>query len=236
MYGSKGKIGVIVPSLNNALEPEFNQMVPDGVAVYATRLPLERGLPEDLKSMAEDVEFAGELLKHAGVDVIAYCCTSGSLIEGINWDEAITKRIKEVTDLPVTTTASSVVKAMKKLKINSVSVATPYIEKVNAIERNFIESHGISVTNIEGLNIVTGPELHQLDQSVAKNFCYSSVHQNSDGLFISCTDFAAIDFIEDLESDLNKPVFTSNTATLWDVLSIIQIDQRVTGFGSLFSI
>ena len=53
MYGSKGKIGVIVPSLNNALEPEFNQMVPDGVAVYATRLPLERGLPEDLKSMAD---------------------------------------------------------------------------------------------------------------------------------------------------------------------------------------
>jgi len=26
MYGERGKIGVIVPSLNNTLEPEFNRM------------------------------------------------------------------------------------------------------------------------------------------------------------------------------------------------------------------
>ena len=167
MYGIKGKIGVIVPSLNNTLEPEFNRMVPDGFAIYATRLPLERGLPEDLKAMAEEVEFAGRLLKHAEVDVIAYCCTSGSLIEGADWDEALSQRIQEVTNLPVTTTASSVVNAMKKLGLKSVSVATPYIDQINEIERHFIENHGISVTNIEGLNIVTGAELHQLDQVVA---------------------------------------------------------------------
>ena len=43
MYGARCKIGVIVPSLNNTLEPEFNRMVPADVAVYATRLRLERG-------------------------------------------------------------------------------------------------------------------------------------------------------------------------------------------------
>ncbi len=235
MYGTKGKIGVIVPSLNNTLEPEFNRMVPDGFAIYATRLPLERGLPEDLKAMAEEVEFAGRLLKHAEVDVIAYCCTSGSLIEGADWDEALSQRIQEVTNLPVITTASSVVSAMKKLELKSVSVATPYIDQINEIERHFIENHGISVTNIEGLNIVTGAELHQLDQVVAKSFCRTSADHGSDGLFISCTDFAAIDFIEELENDLNKPVFTSNTATLWNIMRIMKSNQKIMGFGSLLA-
>ena len=32
MYGARCKIGVIVPSLNNTLEPEFNRMVPADVA------------------------------------------------------------------------------------------------------------------------------------------------------------------------------------------------------------
>ena len=236
MYGKKGKIGVIVPSLNNTLEPEFNKMAPDGIAIYATRLPLELGLPENLKAMAKEVEFAAKLLKHAEVDVIAYCCTSGSLIDGINWEEAITQRIKKVADLPVTTTATSVVRAMKKLKFKSVSIATPYVQEVNEIEKEFIESHEISVTNIEGLNIISGSELHRLDHDVAKSFCLASANNDSDGLFISCTDFAAIDFIESLENELKKPVITSNTATLWDILRIMENNQKIDGFGRLFDI
>ncbi len=235
MYGSKGKIGVIVPSLNNTLEPELNQMVPREVAIYATRLPLERGMPADLKAMAKEVESAGRLLRHADVDVIAYCCTSGSLIEGSDWDEALSQRIQKVTDLPVTTTATSVIRAMKKLQLKTVSVATPYIDKVNEIERQFIEAHGIHVTNIAGLNFVTGTELHELDQNQAKVFCRDTANNDSDGLFISCTDFAAINFVGSLEEELNRPVFTSNTATLWDVMRIIKSDQKINGFGRLFS-
>ena len=235
MYGSKGKIGVIVPSLNNTLEPELNQMVPDEIAVYATRLPLERGTPSDLKAMAKDIESAGELLKHAEVDVIAYCCTSGSLIEGSNWDETLSQRIQKTTKLPVTTTATSAIRAMKELQIKTVSVATPYIDKVNEIERQFIETHGIHVTNIEGLYFLTGAELHSLDQNQAKDFCRNTAKDNSDALFISCTDFATINFVESLEEELNRPVFTSNTATLWDVMRIIKSDQKISGFGRLLS-
>ena len=115
MYGAAGKIGVIVPSLNNTLEPEFNRMAPPGMAVYATRLRLERGVPDDLRAMADRVEQASELLLHAGVDVIAYCCTTGSLIDGVDWDQALAERIRTATQLPVTTTASAVILAMKEL-------------------------------------------------------------------------------------------------------------------------
>ena len=235
MYGARCKIGVIVPSLNNTLEPEFNRMVPADVAVYATRLRLERGVPDDLRAMADLTEQAGELLRHADVDCIAYCCTTGSLIDGVDWDEELAARLGKATELPVTTTASAAIKAMRSLGLKTVSVATPYIDEVNKIERSYIEACGIRVNSITGLQFTRGEELHSLDQDAAREFCRAAMVDGADGLFISCTDFASIDFIEELERDLGKPVVTSNTATLWMVLSLIKLDQPIEGFGQLLS-
>jgi len=235
MYGACCKIGVIVPSLNNTLEPEFNRMVPADVAVYATRLRLERGVPDDLRAMADLTEQAGELLRHADVDCIAYCCTTGSLIDGVDWDEELAARLGKATELPVTTTASAAIKAMRSLGLKTVSVATPYIDEVNKIERAYIEACGIRVNSITGLQFTHGEELHSLDQDAAREFCRAAMVDGADGLFISCTDFASIDFIEELERDLGKPVVTSNTATLWMVLSLIKLDQPIEGFGQLLS-
>ena len=235
MYGGRCKIGVIVPSLNNTLEPEFNRMVPADVAVYATRLRLERGVPDDLRAMADLTEQAGELLRHAGVDCIAYCCTTGSLIDGVDWDEELAARLGKATELPVTTTASAAIKAMRSLGLKTVSVATPYIDEVNEIERAYIEACGIRVNSITGLQFTRGEELHSLDQDAAREFCRAAMVDGADGLFISCTDFASIDFIEELERDLGKPVVTSNTATLWMVLSLVKLDQPIEGFGQLLS-
>ncbi|MFP6732387.1 MAG: aspartate/glutamate racemase family protein [Rhodospirillales bacterium] len=235
MYGARCKIGVIVPSLNNTLEPEFNRMVPADVAVYATRLRLERGVPDDLRAMADLTEQAGELLRHADVDCIAYCCTTGSLIDGVDWDKELAARLGKATELPVTTTASAAIKAMRSLGLKTVSVATPYIDEVNKIERAYIEACGIRVNSITGLQFTRGEELHSLDQDAAREFCRAAMVDGADGLFISCTDFASIDFIEELERDLGKPVVTSNTATLWMVLSLIKLDQPIEGFGQLLS-
>ena len=235
MYGARGKIGVIVPSLNNTLEPEFNRMAPPGIAIFATRLRLERGVPDDLRAMAELAEQAGELLLHADVDIIAYCCTTGSLIDGVDWDRALAARIHEATGLPVTTTASAVIGAMRELGIERVSVATPYIDEVNEIERAFIEAHGIRVINIEGLQFTRGEELHGLEPEAARAFCRAAADDRADGLFISCTDFAAIDFVAELERDLSRPVITSNTATLWEVLRTLGHDAPIEGFGRLLA-
>ena len=183
--------------------------------------------------MADLAEQAGELLLHAEVNAIAYCCTTGSLIDGVEWDQSLASRIHETTNLPVVTTAASVIAAIKALGLQSVSVATPYIDEVNEIERQYIEAHGISVTNIEGLQFTRGAELHSLDPKAARAFCLSVMDDRSDGLFISCTDYAAIDFVEDLEGEFGKPVITSNTATLWNVLRLLGDDRPINGFGKL---
>jgi len=48
---------------------------------------------------------------------------------------------------------------------------------------------------------------------VAYEFAKKLNHEDADEIFISCTNFRAIEYIEKLEQELDKPVFTSNMAT-----------------------
>jgi maleate isomerase len=233
MYGWRGKIGIIIPSLNCTMEPELNKMVPNGVAVFATRLLLEKGIPDQLERMAADTEKAADLLKTADVTGILYGCTSGSLIKGVGWDLEIIRRIEERTGIRTTTTSTAVIEAFKELNVKCAAVATPYIDSVNQIEKDFFEAHGVKVVNIEGLGYTTGGELHKESSETAYIFAKKADRKEADCLFISCTDFAAIEALDILERDLGKPVMSSNTVSLWAILKKMGIKERIDGYGEI---
>ena len=52
MYGQNGRIGLLVPSVNTVVEPEFNRMIPEGINVYAARMRNTRSDVDDSKSDA----------------------------------------------------------------------------------------------------------------------------------------------------------------------------------------
>ncbi|TRM84464.1 maleate cis-trans isomerase, partial [Sulfolobus sp. E3] len=54
-----------------------------------------------------------------------------------------------------------------------------------------------------------------------------------DALFISCTNWRTFEIIDKLEKELNKPVISSNSATLWDIVRRLQVDVQVK-LGTLF--
>ena len=62
MYGWRGRIGLLVPTGNIVMEPEFNRMAPDGLSVHANRVYLKSVTPEHLKGMAGEAEDAAGAL------------------------------------------------------------------------------------------------------------------------------------------------------------------------------
>ena len=68
-YGSGGRIGVLLPSVNQAAEPQLRAMLPADIAIAVTRLKLVDSSEASLLGMARDVEPAAELLADAGVDI-----------------------------------------------------------------------------------------------------------------------------------------------------------------------
>ena len=52
MYGWRGRIGLLVPSINTTMETEFGRIAPQGVSVHSARIAGGRhGTPEELRSM-----------------------------------------------------------------------------------------------------------------------------------------------------------------------------------------
>ncbi|UCH02941.1 MAG: aspartate/glutamate racemase family protein [Candidatus Bathyarchaeota archaeon] len=239
MYGWRAKLGILVPSVNTVMEPELNRLAPDGVSIHAARLKLVGEFtPKNLIQMTKETQHAAEELKGV-VDVIAYGCTSGSFVKGMNWDTEIIAQITKATNLPATTTSTAVVKALKKTNLKKISMATPYPDEVNQLEKEFLENHGFEVIAMKGLNFRESSALarararNRFSASIAYKLAKEVNTGKSDGIFISCTHFKTIEVLEKLEQDLEKPVISSNQATMWEMLRMVAVREPIKGYGSL---
>jgi maleate cis-trans isomerase len=60
-----------------------------------------------------------------------------------------------------------------------------------------------------------------------------TVTDDSDGVFIACTQVRALEVVDMLERDLGKPVYSAVQATAWQTFATLGIDPRITDRGSL---
>ena len=84
--GDRLRLGVVVPSSNTTVEPEFAVWTPAATSIHAARMGLVDVTVEALDAMAADAVAAAERLAHAEVDAVAYACTTGSLLHGHGFD------------------------------------------------------------------------------------------------------------------------------------------------------
>lgn len=235
MYGWRGRLGLIVPSSNTTNEPEFAQYLPDGVSVHTARMELADTNAEALQEMAADAERCATLLRTADVDVIAYGCTTGSLVNGPGYDEKIESQLSDHAAVPVVATAASIKRAFEALDLKSLSIVTPYITELNEQEAEFLEAAGYEITGIDGLGIEPNTEIGAQTPETAYRQARKLDISDADGIFVSCTNFRTFEIIDKLERDLGKPVVTSNQATLWDALQTIDVSAEPSALGTLFA-
>jgi maleate cis-trans isomerase len=234
MYGTRARVGLLVPSGNTIIEEEFNALKPEGVSVHTARMYSAHPTVESLVRMVEDTESATEMIATARPSIIAFGCTTGSLLNGIGWDKELINRIEKIAKVPATTTATAVIRAFSELKIQKVSVGTPYNEELNRLEVDFFEKSGIKVLDIKGLSL-TGEEMHFLSLEKVIDLAHQVNKPNAEAVFLSCTNLKVVPVVEKLEKDLGKYVFSSNIATFWDVMRILGIKEPIRGRGILLA-
>jgi maleate isomerase len=231
-YGGRLRIGMIVPSGNVIIEPQVNAMLPQGVALYATRLPLRGSSEAELLAMARNVEEAARLLDHAGVGLIAFNCTAVSTYSKA-MEADIQQRIASATGLPALMTSAAIVEALKTLRARQVVLLTPYIPEVNAREAAFLSGEGLEVLSETGLGLNTNSEMAELAPAVWIDLARKNKDSRADAYLVSCTAVRSAEVIDELELELGRPVVTSNQAITWHCLRTAGIPDKVRGFGAL---
>lgn len=232
-YGDRLRIGMIVPSGNVIAEAQVRAMLPTGVAVNVTRLPLTGTAPEVLQGMLDGLEHAADLLAHARVQLIAFNCTAVSTYSPA-LESSIQARIEKATGTPAVLTSRALVQAINVLSASKVALLTPYRQDVNLREAAFLENSGIEVVSQAGLGLDHPADMAALPAQ--DWFDFSVKHRNpaADAYFISCTAIRSAEVIARLEAALDRPVITSNQAIAWHCLRSRGIADAVPGFGALF--
>ncbi len=238
MYGRRARIGLIVPPTNTVMESEFHRMKPEEVSIHVARSIREnpeRSRPEDIIKMSERVAEAAQRVAQAEVGVTVWGCTSGSFLKGVGFDKALIQEIEAATGIMGLTTSTAVLEALNEFSLKKVAVATPYIEPINKRLQVFLEGNGIQITRLKGLQLDGPHKISRQPPSSSYNLAKEVNSSEADGIFISCTDFRTIDIIERLEEELNKPVVSSNQASMWAALNRVRIMDTIKGYGSLLA-
>lgn len=236
-YSWRGRIGLIAPSTNTTLEPEFSRMTPQGVAVYVSRVHQAgpQGLPS-YQRMADGIATASTLLATSEVDVIAFGCTSCTYFVS---PEKVRSAMREKAGCVPVLTADAVLDAMRAMKLKRIAVVGPRTEMVTKREVEFLVEAGLDIAASRCLGLGATEEerraIGRVPPEVVYRLALSVDSPDVDAIFVSCTQLPTLGLIDQLERALKKPVITSNQATMWRCLRAIKFSKSVQGFGRLLS-
>lgn len=237
VWGSLARLGLIVPTTNTVNEAEWAAMAPEGVTIHSARMSMHHFAEgESVNRLPTSIAEAIAQLTPAGVNCIAYGCTAGSMITPV---EALPELMAETAGTPCTSTAAAMISALQHLKVSTVTIATPYIESLNAQNKAFFENHDIAVADIQGLGIGAGgaheySQLSRLPLERVKSHAIDTFRgAPAEALLLACTDMPSLPLLNELENTLGVPVISANTATLWDTLRRIGVKSLPGKAGAL---
>jgi maleate isomerase len=234
-YGSRLRVGILMPSGNSVAEPEIRAMLPADVSPLVTRLALRGSSQPELMGMLDQLEQASALLADAGVDVIVFHCTAVSTFAPDLASE-ISQRVLSSSKIKCFTTADAIIEALRKLGAKRVTLLTPYISEVHEREISFLEANGFSVEGSAYLGVNTNYEMAKIAPEAIAEWAKDKISGRADACLISCTAIRSAPVIVPLERHGGVPVLTSNQCMVWHLLRSNGIDTDPGSFGRLFSI
>ncbi len=230
----KWRIGLIVLSNDYTVELDFMNMRPSGdMALFTTRI---QNTPDctvaTLKEMAPRITAATALLVPDGrLDVVAYACTSGSVVIGY---DRIRARVQAARpDVPCITPITASLAALDRFGAQKLAVLTPYVDEVNGQIAEYLHGAGKEVVGFSSFQIEDNEEMAALTSDAIYRAALIADRPDADALFISCTAIRAVDVVERIEESLGKPVVTANQAMFWQCLRAAGCDHEAPGYGAL---
>jgi maleate isomerase len=233
-----GKIGLILLATDQITMYEFDAILQNtGVICFPSRVMMDSVelTPDVLMLIKNELASAtNTILPGMQLDVVAFSCTSASMIIGEDEVARIIKQsdskreIKEVTN-PYT----AIKNACKFLNIDELGVITPYsIEVTQGILDGMkpnIRIMGAATFNNPNDNLVPSITPESIKDAVIE----MAKDEKIKTIFVSCTNLNICRYIEELEEITGKTILTSNQVMAWDILRLAKYKKPILSFGSL---
>ena len=241
VLGSVARIGLVVLASDYTVEHEFRHLFnkigddASGIDLYHSRISNSPNItPETLAAMEPTItETAERILPGDTLDVLAYGCTSASMVLG---PERINNLLNAAKPESLNTNpVTSAFAAFDALGAKRIAVLTPYRSDVNAIVRDGLMTGGYKVPIFGSFNEEMDPIVANIDAASLKSAISNLTARASvDAVFVSCTSVRMMHVVEEIEAEIDLPVTSSNHAMAWHCLRLAGFNKKVVGAGRLF--
>ena len=201
------RVGLIVPSSNTVMEPDFHRHIGTSAIVSTTRILLEDVTREaETRMLEEDLPQAIKRIGTTAPDVIVFGCTSAGALGKLSHDDAIARMIEETTGAKAVTVLRSVLVRLAAIRPHKIAVFTPYIEDLtSSIARSLAEA-GFPAIKAAGMGIKANLEIGRVTPEEILRFVESQLAGiDPDCLFLSCTNWRAIETIRTSAEETRDP-------------------------------
>ncbi len=231
---TQARIGLIIPSSNRLTEPQFNRYAPPGVDTHVTRLRMTGRHRKPLTELKPALVEASEALSDVNPGIIVFHCTANSMENGLAHEAAIVEIIEKASGRPTLTTAQAITQAFDHFAIKKLVLISPYVQATNEHEVHYLKEAGYTVVHDLGLGLESNG-YSAVTPEEWKKIVRENARTNADGYFLSCTNTRMIEAIPEIEQAMDKPVISSNQATLWACLKQLGISHNDNRLGRLFN-
>ncbi len=236
MYGWRARIGVLIPTNNTVIEPEFGMWSAEGVTFHFTRMISSRsghGSIEGLRHLVTNVDRAVEELSITGVQMMLYGCLSTSLaIPG--WEKSFLEKVKKWSSIPAQTAFGATCAGLKAFSAEKIAILCPYGEELQRLAREAFSKHGFNVKALTSLNITGLRSVCNVAPEKVYTAAVEMEKGDAEALCILATDLPTFPVLKKIEEDSGLPVISSNQALLWAAESVTKTVKKNTEYGSLF--
>ena len=238
--GYRQKFGVLGPSTNTIVQPDFDDLRPVGVTNHYSRIAIPNNPVNDNESFLKLVDNINKATLDA-IDVLR-TCEMDYMIMGMSaatfWNgrEGAAQYIKMMEDraqVKVSCGSFGTEAALNLYKAKRIAFLSPYFEVANKEVRRFYSDCGFTVVRDICLERPSPVQIAHTTDEICRQTLKKLDGDDVDAIVQVGTNLSMIRLAAAAELFLGKPVIAINTATYWHALRAQGITDKVAGFGNL---
>jgi len=242
--GHRAKFGVLAPSTNTSVQPEFDALRPHGVTNHFSRIVIpDSRVTDDRSFMAMMNNIRAALLPAldsvltCSPDYVVLGMSAETFWDGLAGSIRLKKQLERHAQRGVAMGSDACRAALRASgrKIRRLGVITPYMPAGDRQVRRFFTECGFEVVNLLGLKCRSPMRIAHVTPGELRDAILRVNRGRVDAVVQVGTNLAMAEVAAMAEFWLGKPVIAINTAIYWHALRQYGIRDRVYGWGSLLA-
>ncbi len=241
--GYRAKFGVIAPSTNTSVQPEFDAMRPVGVTNHFSRIVIpdnKVASDDDFNRLMDDIRAtmmdSVDAVMTCSPDYLVMGMSAETFWDGLDGSIQLQKKIEARAGVKVAMGSDACQAALRCYgDIRRIAVITPYMPVGDEQVRRFFTDCGFEVTGIKGLKCASPMLIAHTSERTLRDCIVELDDPGVEAIVQVGTNLAMARLAGIAEFWIDKPVIAINTATYWYALRQFGIPDKVQGFGSLLA-